>query len=90
MNEMPTMPNPTTTIRFLLVSLGISPFASNPSTVSGSLLASASFHSLFDIFVVDDDSSYHSAPNSGDKLYDCLTAGVSVAEKAYNGTMRTA
>lgn len=46
MNATPTMPNPTTTIRFLLVSFGSSPFSSIFSIFSGRTFASASFHSL--------------------------------------------
>lgn len=46
MKEMPTMPNPTTTIRFLSPFLGISSFCSIFSTFSGSLFASASFQVL--------------------------------------------
>lgn len=46
MNATPTIPNPTTTIRFLLVSFGSSPFTSISSIFSGRTFASASFHSL--------------------------------------------
>lgn len=46
---MPTIPSPTTTIFFCLWSPLISPFFSSSATFSGSLFASGSFHSAFDM-----------------------------------------
>lgn len=50
MKAMPTMPSPTTTIRFRGWSELISPLLSKSATFSGSLLASASFHCALDMF----------------------------------------
>ena len=46
MNDIPTIPRPTTTILFLFVSFGSSPCSSIFATFSGRTFASASFHVL--------------------------------------------